>query len=131
MYPNERAEIKKTIQVLVPRELSGAVAEEQLFAAVREQGRLVIVPLEEFGLGQTCGPQESRYRLGFMDGVVKGFEDGYHSGFYDAYRRLDYDPRYSPDCWTGEAAPEAPCDGECEFCPEYDEILELCGRDPL
>ena len=96
----EPTEVKFPVHVLVPKELQPLVEGDLLFIAAREEGRLVIRPMVDYSLGKSCDDQESRYRLGFVDGVLKGYDDGYRKGFYTAYRQLHYDPVYRAGSWT-------------------------------
>ena len=76
-------DVKIRIAVLVPHELLDIINKQSdpMFIASREQGRVVIKPLSEYGLREASVGTETEYRKGFMAGVTNGYEDGYHRGF--------------------------------------------------
>ena len=98
----EPTEVKFPVHVLVPEHMKALFDGEPLFIAVSENGRLVVKPIVDYSLGKECDGQESPYRLGFVDGVLKGYDDGYKNGFYTAYRQLHYDPRYTAESWSDD-----------------------------
>ena len=123
-------DVKVRIAVLVPHELLDIINKQTdpMFIASREQGRVVIKPLSEYGLREASVGTETEYRKGFMAGVTNGYEDGYHRGFLAGSRNLEYDPRYQGKSWlaTYNYKNGSNCTGHCHDCGWYDDIFCVC-----
>ena len=123
-------DVKVRIAVLVPHELLDIINKQTdpMFIASREQGRVVIKPLSEYGLREVSVGTETEYRKGFMAGVTNGYEDGYHHGFLAGSHNLEYDPRYQGKSWlaTYNYKNGPNCTGHCHDCGWYDDIFCVC-----
>lgn len=123
-------EVKLRLAVLVPQELQHIInhQEDPMFIASREDGHIIIKPIEEYGIREISVGTETDYRKGYMAGVTDGYEDGYHRGFQDCTRHQEYDPRYQGKSWLAaynyKNGPN--CTGHCHDCEFYDDIFCVC-----
>lgn len=123
-------EVKLRIAVLVPQELQHIITKQNdpMFIACREDGHIIIKPMEEYGIHEISVGTETDYRKGYMAGVTDGYEDGYHRGFQDCIRHQEYDPRYQGKSWLAsynyKNGPN--CTGHCHDCDYYDDIFCVC-----
>ena len=123
-------EVKIRIAVLVPQELQHIITTQNdpMFIACREDGHIIIKPMEEYGIHEISVGTETDYRKGYMAGVTDGYEDGYHRGFQDCTRHQEYDPRYQGKSWLAsynyKNGPN--CTGHCHDCDYYDDIFCVC-----
>ena len=123
-------EVKLRIAVLVPQELQHIInqQEDPMFIVSRENGHIIIKPMEEYGIREISVGTETDYRKGYMAGVTDGYEDGYHRGFQDCTRHQEYDPRYQGKSWLAaynyKNGPN--CTGHCHDCEFYDDIYCIC-----
>ena len=127
-------EVKLRIAVLVPQELQHIITKQNdpMFIACREDGHIIIKPMEEYGIREISVGTETDYRKGYMAGVTDGYEDGYHRGFQDCTRQQEYDPRYQGKSWLAsynyKNGPN--CTGHCHDCDFYDDIFCVCRFGP-
>ena len=123
-------EVKLRIAVLVPQELQHIITKQNdpMFIACREDGHIIIKPMEEYGIHEISVGTETDYRKGYVAGVTDGYEDGYHRGFQDCTRHQEYDPRYQGKSWRAsynyKNGPN--CTGHCHDCDFYDDIFCVC-----
>ena len=127
-------EVKIRIAVLVPQELQHIITTQNdpMFIACREDGHIIIKPMEEYGIHEISVGTETDYRKGYLAGVTDGYEDGYHRGFQDCTRQQEYDPRYQGKSWLAsynyKNGPN--CTGHCHDCDFYDDIFCVCRFGP-
>ena len=69
-------EVKLRIAVLVPQELQHIInqQEDPMFIVSRENGHIIIKPMEEYGIREISVGTETDYRKGYMAGVTDGYE---------------------------------------------------------
>ena len=127
-------EVKLRIAVLVHQELQHIInqQEDPMFIVSRENGHIIIKPMEEYGISEISVGTETDYRKGHLAGVTDGYEDGYHRGFQDCTRQQEYDPRYQGKSWLAsynyKNGPN--CTGHCHDCDFYDDIFCVCRFGP-